>query len=254
MQLYRMGMKWRAAGVAATILALTPALACAAQGAAAQTQPSTANMNSEPYRIFHLKNITSHNELNDAVTNLRALLRRAQVYGEFSSRTVSVRGTAEDLQTAEKILAQLDQPQPTYRLTYTITHVVGGKRTGSQSFSLVASDGQRVDFKQGDRIPIVTSATGAVSPSPSSQVQYADVGIKIGSRLEAAADNLLLQTDLEQSSVAESTEHAKDPVIHQTSLSSTAMLTPGKAQVLGTLDVPGSTRQEQIEVTAELVR
>jgi hypothetical protein len=37
-------------------------------------------------------------------------------------------------------------------------------------------------------------------------------------------------------------------------LEAVAMLTPGKPVVLGSLDIPGTTRREVIEVVSELVR
>ena len=46
----------------------------------------------------------------------------------------------------------------------------------------------------------------------------------------------------------------QDPILRQTVLDATTNLTPGKATVLGSLDIPGSTRHEEIEVAAELVQ
>jgi len=37
-------------------------------------------------------------------------------------------------------------------------------------------------------------------------------------------------------------------------LDDTSTLTPGKSLVLGSLDIPGTTRKQEIEVVAELVK
>ena len=46
---------------------------------------------------------------------------------------------------------------------------------------------------------------------------------------------------------------ARDPIVRQTVLDGQSNLTPGKTVVLGSLDIPGGTRHEEIEVAAELV-
>jgi hypothetical protein len=46
----------------------------------------------------------------------------------------------------------------------------------------------------------------------------------------------------------------QDPIIRQTTLEGTSTLVQGKPLVLGSLDVPGSTRHQEVEVVSELVR
>jgi hypothetical protein len=46
----------------------------------------------------------------------------------------------------------------------------------------------------------------------------------------------------------------QDPVIRQTTLEGTSTLVLGKPLVLGSLDIPGSTRHQEVEVFSELVR
>jgi hypothetical protein len=43
-------------------------------------------------------------------------------------------------------------------------------------------------------------------------------------------------------------------VIRQTKLEGMSTLAPGKPMVLGSLDIPGTTRHEEIEVVSDLVR
>jgi len=61
---------------------------------------------------------------------------------------------------------------------------------------------------------------------------------------------------VEQSSVADEKSNVgiQDPVVRQTTLDGTSTLVPGKPLVLGSLDVPGSTRREEVEVVAEAIR
>ncbi|MEO8737178.1 MAG: hypothetical protein ABI380_11635, partial [Edaphobacter sp.] len=60
----------------------------------------------------------------------------------------------------------------------------------------------------------------------------------------------------EQSSIAEQVSGvgSQDPIIRQTVLASTSFLTSDKPLVLGSLDIPGSTRRLDVEVVMEPVK
>jgi type II secretory pathway component GspD/PulD (secretin) len=248
MQMYRNGMCARAAGLGAAMLLLGPALALAAQGASAQTPAR-----SEDYicRTIYLKHVSGQNSLNDIQTALRSVVRRSIFYGIASQNAIEFRGTPEDFETAQSVVANLDKPQRTYRLTYTITDANGGKTGGPHHFSMVAVDGRKAFFKEGTRVPIVTGVQASGTAAESSQVQYVDIGLNIQATIQGAPDSLSLQSLVQQSGVAEGSAQAKDPVIRQAVLDNAATLIPGKPQILGSLDIPGTTRQEQIEVVAE---
>jgi hypothetical protein len=88
-------------------------------------------------------------------------------------------------------------------------------------------------------------------------VQYLDVGLNIDATLDAYSDGLRLHTKVEQSSVVadeKSGMGTQDPVVRQTTLEGVSTLVQGKPVVLGALDMPGSTRRQEIEVISELVR
>jgi hypothetical protein len=137
----------------------------------------------------------------------------------------------------------------TYRLTYTITEMDGAKRIGSQHFSLTAypvKPSNNARIKLGSKVPITTE----------SQVHYTDVGLTIYAHMNESAAGVSLDSNVEQSSVSEeqSIVGKSDPVIRQATLDNTVLLTPGKPVMLGSLDVPGSTRHLDIEVVVEVVR
>ena len=66
----------------------------------------------------------------------------------------------------------------------------------------------------------------------------------------------MTQEQIEQSSASEEKSGigSQDPVIHQTVLEGTSSLTPGKPLILGSLDIPGSTKHQEVEVVFELLR
>ena len=259
MQLNRTAPGKRGMAATAVLAAFTLAVPILAPRAGAQTkpedtQPSDAKPAAETVQTFFLTSASESNDLNDIQTDLRNVLPRVAIYGVQSQNAITVRGTPENLATAQKLIADLDRPRKVYRLTYTITDLDGGKRIGSQKFTLLVASGERSIFKQGSRVPIVT---GTIEGQPQgTQVQYQDVGLSIEARVGGSPDALHLQTKIEQSSLAEEkpVASAQDPVVRQTALDESSVLSQGTPLVLGSLDLPGTTRRQEIEVVAELVR
>jgi type II secretory pathway component GspD/PulD (secretin) len=221
----------------------------------AQAQESETRSNAKPdtdqTQTFFLKNITERNDLNDITTDLRNVLNRAKIYGVASQNAITMHATAEDLQTAQKLLTEIDRPKKVYRITYTITESDNGMKTGVQHYSLVVGSDNKSAFKQGTRVPIVTGAIDKDTSSPMTQIQYLDVGVNI----EAYVSGVGLHTKIEQSSIADEKSNVgiQDPVVRQTMLEGTATFTPGKAIALGSIDIPGTTRHQDVEMVAELV-
>jgi type II secretory pathway component GspD/PulD (secretin) len=238
---------------------LTLALACFTSCAAASAQTADikaadAKPSDETYQTLYLTNLTQQNDLNDVQTDLRNMLPKAHLYGMPSQNAISIRATPEDIQIAQKILADLDRSKKLYRLTYTIKETDSGKHTGAQSFTLIVASGGKTTFKQGSRVPVVTGVTG--DPTTGTQVQYMDVGLSIEASADGYVDGLRLRSKVEQTDVAgeKSGVGTQDPIVRQTVLDGTSTLAPGKPLILGSLDVPGTTRKQEIEVVAELVK
>jgi Bacterial type II and III secretion system protein len=226
-------------------------------GAAAQSpdaKPAELKVGSDGYETIYLRNATQQNDLNDIQTALRNMLPRAKIYGTPTQSSISLRADAEDMLLAQKVVGDLDRTRPTYRLTYTINESDGGKRLGSQRYTLIVLSGDRSEFKQGNRVPIVT-ATASDGAMPQNTVTYIDVGLNIEAAVDGSPDGVRLRSKVAQSTIAdEKPGAAQDPTIRQSSLNGSSILAPGKPLVLGSLDVPGSTRHMDVEVVAELVK
>jgi type II secretory pathway component GspD/PulD (secretin) len=231
-------------------------LALFAQGACAQ-QPAESNSNATTYQTLYLTNLTSQHDANDIQTDLRNMLPRAKLFYVPSQSALSIRGSAEDIALAQKIVSDLDRNKKIYRLTYTITDIDNGKRAAPQHFSIIVASGSKTDFKQGSKVPLVTGSYTENGPgSSNSQVQYQDIGLEIEASLNAYLDGVRLQTKLGESSVADEKSGVgpQDPIFRQTTLEATSTLAPGKPLVLGSIDIPGTTRRQEVEVVAEAVR
>jgi hypothetical protein len=236
----------------AVAVAMTLAVACRAMSAVAQTQATDAKRGPEIYQTLYLTNLTQQNDANELVTDLRNMLPSSKLYYVPSQSAMSIRGTAEEIALAQKILSDLDKTKKIYRLTYTMTERDGGKTIGVQHFSIVVASGSKTDLKLGSRVPVGTNSS-AQGPN---EVTYLDVGQEIEASLDGYFDGVRLRTRVVQSSIAEERSGigTQDPIIRQTTLEGTSTLVQGKPLVLGSLDVPGSTRHQEVEVVSELVR
>ena len=246
----------RYAGVSLAVTLAICAVTAGAQTSVPDSKPVNPRPRPDTTETLYLTNANQINELNDIQTALRNVLPNAKIYGVPSQHCIVLWATQDEVALAHRIVADLDKKRPTYRLTYTITDSDGGKRTGAEHYALVAVAGDKTEMKQGTRVPIVTGSIDSDSGKPNTQFQYVDLGLKIDATLDVSGDSLTLHTKVEQSGVADEKSNVgiQDPVVRQTTLDGTSTLVPGKALVLGSLDVPGSTRREEVEVVAEVVR
>jgi hypothetical protein len=236
----------------AALAAIMLAMVCGAMNAIAQTQPAGTKSSPEIYETIYLTNLTQQNDANELLTDLRNMLPGAKVYYVQSQSAISIRASAEDIALARKMLSDLDKTKKIYRLTYTMTEKDSGKTIGVQHFSMIVASGSMSVLKQGSRVPVGTNTSSAGS----NDVTYLDLGQEIQASLDGYLDGVRLRTKVVQSSIAEekSSIGTQDPIIRQTTLEGTSTLVQGKTLVLGTLDVPGSTRQQEVEVVSEFVR
>lgn len=260
-------MKWNCDGrgrwnmtVARGILGMTLALALSgssawAQAAAPAEEPSPNTVE----QTFYLNNVNQQNDVNEVRTALlNTLDPRTKVYGVPSQNAIMLRGTPTELALAQKLLNDLDRPKKSYRLTYTVTELDGGKRIGIQHFAMIVVAGQRTTLKQGSKVPVVTGTYSSKDVSSGTQTQftYIDIGMNFDASLDEFVNGVRLRSKVEQSSISEEKAGfgAQDPVIRQTVLEGTSLLSAGKPLILGSVDVPGSTRHLDVEVVMELVR
>jgi len=242
----------RALAVAALSLAFVAALGAQEQNCkAAESKPAP-----EIYQTIYLANDTQRDDVIEVLSDLRNLLpSKTRIYAIPAQNAISLRGTAEDIQQAQMIVAELDRPRKSFRLTFTITEFDGSKRLGAQHQSFIQTLGQKSTLKQGSRVPLVTGKTDTDSPTPASIVQYQNVGLEIEASIEGSADSISLRSKIAQSSLADEKSGigAQDPIIHENTLEGSVQLTPGKPLVLGSIDLPGTTHHQEIEVLAELI-
>jgi type II secretory pathway component GspD/PulD (secretin) len=210
-------------------------------------------------QTFYLNNVSQQSDANEDVTALRNLLPQDdRIYLVAYQNAVVVRATPEDIALAQKIINDLDRPKKSYRLTYTVSEKDGAKLVRTQHYAMVVASGQTTTLKQGSKIPVVTgSYSGEASEHAPAGVQtqmtYLDVGMNFNATLDGMGNSAMLHSSVKQSSIApeQSGVGPQDPIVRQSSLKGVALLAPGKPQMLGSMDIPGSTTRLDIEVVME---
>ncbi len=207
-------------------------------------------------RTFHLSASATQAEQNEILTAVRnAGLPSTRIFLVPAQNAIVVRSTPDQVQQTGELIKELDHPHRQYRLTYTFTDIDTGKRIGVQRYSMVLAEGERMQMKEGSRIPIYTGST-SIPGQITKQATYLDVGLNFDSTVRDYGNGVQLKSNIEQSAVVaeKSSTGPEDPIIRQTRLEGTSYLVEGKPLVLGGLDVLGSTRRLEVEAMVEVIR
>ncbi len=243
------------------------ALALAAPSAHAQaseaTQPDPCHTPSGPAttRIFYLVNTNTDSRFNldgsELVATIRNLLCPHDKVDLIAGQSaIVVQAPPNQITLAEKLITELDRPRKTYRLTYTITELDAGKTIGTQHYSMVVVTGQHTTMKEGDKIPVATGSYQTDKATSQTQFTYLDVGMNFDATVDEFTNGVRLQSKVEQSSLGQPSTIAgvQEPVVRQTVLQGTSLLSPGKPIMLGSIDVPTTTRHFDIAVVLDQVK
>jgi type II secretory pathway component GspD/PulD (secretin) len=214
-------------------------------------------------RTFYLTNVSQQNDANEILVALRNMLcPGTKTYLVTNQNALVMQAPPDQLAAAQKIINDLDRPRKTYRLIYTITELDAGKTIGTQHFSMVIVSGQHTSIKQGDKVPVATGsysngdATSDKTAGVQTQFTYLDVGMNFDATLDEVANGARLLSKVEQSSLGAPTTIAgvQEPVVRQTVLQGTSFLSFDKPLMLGSIDIPNSTRHFDIAVVLEQVK
>jgi type II secretory pathway component GspD/PulD (secretin) len=242
--------RWAALSTSVLTLMLLATTAVAQDAKPEETKPPMV------HETFYLHHAVQHEQSTEIQSVLRNEFSRARIIYVETQNAICMEGTADEIAEAQKIVTDLDRPIASWRLTYTLTETDNGQAQGApQKVTVIVTQGSKTNLKMGTKVPLVTGSNGK-DAEPSTQVQYIDTGLNLDAKIEGASDTPLLETQVEQSSVAgeRSGIGAQDPLFHQTRLDVAVTLVEGKTVTIGTLVLPGSMRQEKVEVTAERVR
>ena len=214
-------------------------------------------------KTIFLKNVVQPNDANEIMVAVRNSFDPGlKVYILNSQNALAVTTYPEEFARVEALVRALDLPRKTYRVTYTLTELDAGKTVSTEHYSMLLADGQHTTMKEGNKIPIATGtySNGAASTSPSSEVQtqftYLDVGMNFDTTITVTGNSVLLKSKVEDSSLDQPVTIAgvTEPVVRQSVLDGTSILTLDKPFMLGTIDIPNTARHMDIAVLIEQIK
>jgi len=142
---------------------------------------------------------------------------------------------------------------PTYKMTFSIYELQEGKKINQRDYSLmvVADDRGENKLKIGTKVPI-DSGNGGIT--------YADVGFDMKcAALETLNNKLAISVEINVSNFAIPEQNTDPrtagirPVLRGVTQRVRSVLTPGKPQILTSMDDVNSNKRMQVELTATRV-
>jgi hypothetical protein len=228
------------------------------------TNPCIALINAPTQtRTFYLANVTQQIPANEIMVAIRNLgCPSTKIYYVDSQKAIIMVAPPSELERADKIVHDLDRSIKTYRVTYTLTELDAGKTVTTEHYSMLLADGEHTTMKEGNKIPIATGtyANGAAVTSPSSEIQtqftYLDVGMNFDTTISVSGNSVRLRSKVEDSSLDQPVTIAgvTEPVVRQSVLDGTSVLTLDKPFMLGTIDIPNTARHMDIAVLIEQIK
>ena len=141
------------------------------------------------------------------------------------------------------------QDAPAYRLNFAFREMEGAKNVSTRHYTMLASTQTYSRLNIGTKIP-VPAASG------STQYSYVDVGVNVRARIQERGAQLMLNAEVEVSTLSADGQNSSGPAprIRQLRSDIDTAIPLGQATPVATLDDPASPRHYEIEVTATKVK
>jgi type II secretory pathway component GspD/PulD (secretin) len=211
-------------------------------------------------RTFYLTNAIQQNDDNEIMVAIRNMLcPTTKIYLVANQKAIIIAAPPSQLAIADKLIHDLDRPAKTYRVTYTLTELDAGKTVSTAHYSMLLGDGEHSSLKEGNKIPIATgsySDGNTTGNGVQTQFTYLDIGMSFDATIAASGNSVRLKSKVEDSSLDQpvTISGVTEPVVRQSVLDGTSLLTLDKPAMLGTIDVPNSTRHVDIAVVVEQIK
>jgi hypothetical protein len=154
-------------------------------------------------------------------------------------------------------LAAQDKKETVDASGYKVVYTIRDDKT-QRHFTLLVDSAGRSSFRAGNRVPVASMsmqpAAGTGNASVATQYNYFDVGITIDCRLRHAEGKLVLNSDLDISTIVEADKRAGNPPPNPTVASvrvsgASAVVAPGKPVAIASIDDPVTNRRLDIVAT-----
>ena len=142
-----------------------------------------------------------------------------------------------------------------YRVEFTIRDGDPAASKGGRRYVITIDNEGRGSYRVGSRVPYVSGAVHQGSPQPvATQYQYYDAGVNIDCRAREVASKVMLDGNIEISSVVapDKGSTTPNPTVNSVRMNFTSLTEPNKPATLVSVDDPVTTRR--LEVTATVTR
>jgi general secretion pathway protein D len=122
-------------------------------------------------KVFYLKNVTTTQELQEMVTNIRSMTDIKRIFAYNSQSAIIVRGEADQVALAEKIVNDLDKPRSEVVVDVIVLSALKAKTRDLTTAVAPAGLNMPIAFTPGGKTPATTtdsSGTGTTTTAASS--------------------------------------------------------------------------------------
>jgi hypothetical protein len=213
----------------------------------ANLPPEQARELEKVIKTFYLPSVSSPTDLQDIVNSLRTILELRRIQQIPSHQTIVVRGTAEQVALAEKLINDMDmtkkKTEGQYRLEFKIMEFEDDKKVSSKTYSLLVEPHEVGKLRIGSKVPILVNDKDKT---------YTDVGKNIDCQVRSETEHTVgLHLALEVSSI-DPAEHSPtgNPVIQTERIETSSTLELGKPTTVSSFYDPATKHNLQIDATA----
>jgi hypothetical protein len=211
-------------------------------------QPSSkARESDKVIKTFYLPNVWAPTDFQDIVNSFRTILEMPRIQQVPSHQTIVVRGTAEQVAQAEKLINEIVMTRKKtagqYRLEFKIMEMDDDRTVGSRTYTLLVEPREVGKLRIGSKVPILVNDKDKT---------YTDVGKNIDCQVRSETEHTVsLHLSLEVSSI-DPVEHSPtgNPVIQTERIETSSTLELGKPTTVSSFYDPATKHNLQIDATA----
>jgi hypothetical protein len=139
--------------------------------------------------------------------------------------------------------ADSTKPAAFYKLEFTIREMEGERSLNTSNYFILLRAGNTAKMTAGSQVPY---------PAGSGNTQYRNIGVGINCMLQETDGSPWVSLNIDISGIAPpekaGDQYQPQPIFRSTNISAEALLTPGKATMVGSVDDPATKHRLQVDV------
>jgi len=213
----------------------------------ANLPPEQARESEKVIKTFYLPNVWAPTDFQDIVNSFRTILEIKRIQQVPSHQTIVVRGTAEQIALAAKLINDIvvtkKKSEGQYRLEFKITEMDDDRKVSSKTYTLLVEPHEVGKLRIGSKVPILVNDKDKT---------YTDVGKNIDCQVRSETEQTVgFHLALEVSSIDPVEQSPTgNPVIQTERIETSSTLELGKPTTVSSFYDPATKHNLQIDATA----